>query len=243
MKVFIPCGKNSVEGELYLPKGKEKFPLVLMCHALGGSKANFHLTAEAFCRAGIGAFAFDFRGGGNADKSGFPTAQMTLFTEKEDLECVFKHFQGQAFVGSVSLFGASQGGMVAAMFAEEHAKEISSLVLLYPGFCIADHLRAKFPREEIPETFELFQIKLGRDYVASLYDYDTFRSVGKFPHPVLIFHGDKDPLVPLSYSQRAAEIYPNAKLLVLEGEGHGFTARGNAFAAEKTIEFFRSVSS
>lgn len=228
---------GTIEGELYSPE-KPKFPVVIMCHALGASKKNFHLTAAALAKAGIGAFAFDFRGGGNLDQSGFPTSEMTLFTEKEDLACVFEHIKNLPFVESISLFGASQGGMVAAMFAEEHREEIASLILLYPGFCIADHLRAKFPRaEEVPETFDLFQITLGRNYVLSMREYDTFRSVGKFSRPVLIFHGKKDALVPISYSERAAKIYPNAKLIPLENEGHGFSAQGNSFAAQKTIDF------
>ena len=39
---------------------------------------------------------------------------------------------------------------------------------------------------------------------------------------MLLIHGDADSIVPLSYSERALEVYPSAELKVVEGGGHGF---------------------
>ncbi len=44
-------------------------------------------------------------------------------------------------------------------------------------------------------------------------------------------HGTDDAVVPIAYSEKAADIYPDARLRVLPGEGHGFTAD----AGEKVI--------
>ena len=49
-------------------------------------------------------------------------------------------------------------------------------------------------------------------------------SISRFERPVLIMHGDRDEVVPLSYSESAAEEYEEEKLEVFAGEIHGFTA-------------------
>ena len=237
-KITVECMGYQIDGEFFLPE-KERFPVVVMCHAMGGSMANFHITANTFAENGIGALLFNFRGGSNFDQSGFSTQNMTLFTEKDDLFAVLDFLKKQTCVEKIFLFGASQGGMVAAMVAEERLDEIDGMILLYPGFCIADHLRREFPQP--PETFELFHMQLGRDYVLSMRNYDTFREVGKFSKPMLILHGNADTLVPLKYSIRAAEHYPNASLTVMEGEKHGFTANGNAKAAELSLAFLKKI--
>jgi pimeloyl-ACP methyl ester carboxylesterase len=38
--------------------------------------------------------------------------------------------------------------------------------------------------------------------------------------PVTIFHGDVDPMVPLSHAEALANAIPNAKLIVWPGAGH-----------------------
>lgn len=237
-KITIESCGSQLDAELYLP-ARERFPVVVFCHALGGQKSNFRITATFFAEHGIGALCFNFRGGSLADSSGFPTEHMTLFTEKDDLLAVLAYLKTQTYVEKLFLFGASQGGMVAAMVAEERP-EIQGMVLLYPGFCISDHLLRRYP-EAVPETFELFGIKLGADYVLSMRGYDTFREVGDFPKPVLILHGALDPLVPLSFSEQALERYKQASLVVLENEKHGFTAAGNAKAAELALEFIQKL--
>lgn len=47
--------------------------------------------------------------------------------------------------------------------------------------------------------------------------------------------GEKMPamIVPLSYSQKALEVYPSAELQVIEGGGHGFYGKD----AEETMDF------
>jgi pimeloyl-ACP methyl ester carboxylesterase len=38
--------------------------------------------------------------------------------------------------------------------------------------------------------------------------------------PVLVIHGDADPLIPVEGGRRTAEVIPGAQLLVIEGMGH-----------------------
>ena len=42
--------------------------------------------------------------------------------------------------------------------------------------------------------------------------------------PALVIHGDADPLVPVEGGIDTAHSIPNAKLLIIEGWGHGYPA-------------------
>ncbi|MBR1895972.1 MAG: alpha/beta hydrolase, partial [Pyramidobacter sp.] len=45
---------------------------------------------------------------------------------------------------------------------------------------------------------------------------------GRYPGDVLILHGDKDTIVPMSYSERAAKTYKSAAFHVIKDGAHGF---------------------
>ena len=38
-------------------------------------------------------------------------------------------------------------------------------------------------------------------------------------------HGNADSVVPISYAERAAEVYPDVEYFVIDGAGHGFSGR------------------
>lgn len=40
---------------------------------------------------------------------------------------------------------------------------------------------------------------------------------------MLVLHGDADSVVDVSYSEHAAQAYPDCELHVISGAGHGFT--------------------
>jgi len=54
----------------------------------------------------------------------------------------------------------------------------------------------------------------------------------KLKTPTLVIHGDEDPLVPVEGGRDTAEAIPGAKLLIIEGMGHGIPVE----AAPRIIE-------
>ncbi len=233
--------QREIRGVLYAPE-KEKFPVAVFCHALNADFLRFSRTAEQFVSGGVGALLFPFAGGSVYDKSGFPSEKMTLFTEKEDLDAVLFALLREPYAEQIFLFGASQGAMVAALSAEERPETIAGMILLYPGFCIAEHWNARFPEEEsIPDVLDLWGLKLGREYFLSLRGISTFERVGDFPNPVWIFQGAEDKLVPLSCAEEAAKRYQNARLTVYPGEGHGFSSEGNRKTAACALRFIQDL--
>jgi len=41
--------------------------------------------------------------------------------------------------------------------------------------------------------------------------------------PALVIHGAEDPVVPLEHGRDTVESIPGAKLLIIDGLGHGFS--------------------
>ena len=221
---------RTVYGDAYIPE-TESFPLVIFSHGYNGYKDDFKESAQYLMDNGVASITFTFCGSGGRDSSGFGTTNMTLFTEKEDLSALIDYAkQIKGFNGSLYLLGGSQGGMVSAMAAEERAADIKGMVLLFPGFCIPDdwnnthYPTSRYPTpESIPESIDFWGVKLGRNFVLTMRDLDIYANMADFRNPVLIMHGTNDTIVPVSYSERAAETYPNAELVIYNGEGHGFT--------------------
>ena len=78
---------------------------------------------------------------------------------------------------------------------------------------------------------------VGRAYFEPLLNYDIYGAIAVYGQDVLILHGDADSIVPLSYSERAAEVYPSARLEVLSGAGHGFYGENARQANAAILEY------
>lgn len=221
---------RTVDGTLYNPENAEKCPVVIMSHGYNGQKTDFEISAKYLAENGIGAVCYTFCGGSLSDESGFPTTEMTLFTEKEDLCAVLDEVRTWNWVDAenIYLFGASQGGMVSALAAEEREADINGLILLYPAFCIPDDWNRRFPnREDIPEAQDVWGMMLGRRFFETIHGLDVKKHIGSFAKDVLIMHGAEDSVVAVAYGEWAAGKYPNARLEVFQNEGHGFSEYGD----------------
>lgn len=241
--VKINHHNREIYGVSYLPTNKDKYPVVIFSHGFNGTNADFVMNSESLAANGIGAYCFDFCGGSVNSKSDLKTSEMTLFTEKEDLCAVIDAIKNWENVDSdnIFLFGASQGGLVTALVADECADQIKGILLLFPALCIADDWNRNFPTlESIPDEHDLWGVTLGRVFFETIHGYDVFKNIGKFNKNVLIFHGDQDEIVALEYGKRAAKLYKNAEIEVFQGEGHGFSEAGNKKVAEMTYEFVKT---
>ncbi len=231
-----------VDATVHLPVGRAKFPLIIMSHGYNGHASDFAEYAKYFAKKGIGVVCYTFCGGSTRDESGFLTSQMTLFTEKEDLLAVYEEVKHWEMVDSngIFLFGGSQGGMVSALAAEELQGAVRGLILKYPAFCIADNWNERFSRQEdIPDTYELWGMELGRIYFESIRDFKIWERIGNYENKVFIMHGTEDEVVPITYAKKAVEHYQNASLEIFEGEGHGFSSTARRKMEEMVVAFVR----
>ena len=54
-------------------------------------------------------------------------------------------------------------------------------------------------------------------------------------------HGNMDGIVPISYSERAAEVYENADYFVIDGAGHGFSGSAFEEAVRHIFDYLQEI--
>lgn len=236
----------TIRGTLFSPSG-ENLPIAIVCHGFMADRTSVTKYARRLASWGYAAFCFDFNGGCIRGKSDGKTTDMTVLTETADLLSVIDYAKSLAFTDSqkLILMGCSQGGFVSALTAARLGEQVSALILFYPALCIPDDARrgqmmfASFDPLDIPQVIPCGPMKLGHDYPACVLDMDPFAEISAYTGPVLLIHGDKDPIVALSYAVRARRAYlenrtpGQQKLLhlkVIKGAGHGFSPRADRTA-------------
>ncbi len=238
---YMPDGESTVYGKIYMPDKDGKYPAIIMCHGYNGHHSDFVNECEYFAQNGFVACTIDFCGGSGRSWSSGKTTDMTIFTEKSNLLATFNYVKKLNNVDSsrIFLFGGSQGGLVTALATEEVAKEVKGMALYFPAFNIPDNWRNNFPNG-IPETYDFWGLTLGRNFFASMKDFDPFEHIGSFSKNVLVLYGAQDAIVPRTYIDRAIAAYQHADLIVYPNDGHGFTPDTAVKAREEVLRYMKN---
>ena len=220
-------GKN-LYGIAFIPKtdGKKKVPLVIMSHGFGSSHTLFTTYGQTLAENGIAAYCFDFYGGSPRTRSEGTMAEMSVLTEKSDLESVFKTASAWEFVDRKNIFlcGESQGGFVSALAGASLGRKVRGMILFYPAFHIPVTMLKIYP-ERNPQHVnypEFMGAPVSVKYPIEAFDLNSSEICRNFKGDVLIMHGDEDALVDLRYAIQAQKDYPHASLKIIEGANHGF---------------------
>ena len=218
----------TIRGTVYGTITDQPKPAVILSHGFMANASMCRAYAKLIAEAGYLAYTYDFCGGGLLGRSEGRTEDMSVLTEKEDLKAVIRHVSDLPSTASIHLLGCSQGGFVSALTAAELKEQISSLVLLYPAFCIPDDARkgqmmfARFDPKQIPDKIDCGPMKLGAVYVKNVIEIDPYEEIRPYSGPVLLLHGTKDTIVDVSYARRAAETYRNCQYIEIAGGTHMF---------------------
>ncbi len=144
--------------------------------------------------------------------------------------------------GPVVLIGSSMGGYLAALYAARHP-EVEKLVLLAPAFCFARRWPEALGSGKIEEWkgtgfLEVFHYSKGRPArvrYALLEDAAGYEDYPCFHQPALIFHGRRDDVVPVGYSEEFARRKPNVRLEVLDSDHELLDVAG--YMLDETMRF------
>jgi pimeloyl-ACP methyl ester carboxylesterase len=132
---------------------------------------------------------------------------------------------------SLILIGSSMGGYLAALYAAAHPERVERLVLLAPAF----NFYARWVEALGPENLTRWreqgempvyhygtqhQEAIGYQLIDDARQYAAFPNVSR---PVLIFHGTRDTVVPLTYSEEFVRKHPSSARLVALESGHELT--------------------
>jgi len=220
-------GQN-IWGMAYIPNNsKAKMPIVVMAHGFNGTHQEPQAYAECLAMRGIASYIFDFCGGGNRSKSEGKTTDMTIFTEKENVEDITKTIKSWDFVDTtrISLLGCSQGGLVAALTAAANPDLFKSLVLVYPALLIpetAPRMLTQFDANN-GQPMDVMGLKLGRIYYESINGLDVLGKIGAYKGKTFFVYGDKDGITAGGSVEKAQKIYKDCEVKIIPGGNHGFS--------------------
>lgn len=230
-ELYCHKGDSQIYGKLYRPAAvaaTEALPTVILAHSASLTADAMDAYATALAADGYCAYAFDFCGGSDDSRSDGATADMTVFTEVDDLKAVIAELKTNAGVDGSKVFvlGSSQGGLVAALTAEDTQTELAGLILFYPAFNIPDliALMDQYGGFGTGGTGMGGMMSYSEAFCDAMRGYDVYANIGGFARPVIIVHGSNDFIVKISYSEKAVETYPDATLYTIEGANHGFNA-------------------
>lgn len=152
------------------------------------------------------------------------------------------HDRGWSRRDRTVMMGSSSGGLTALGVLGRHRGLAAGAVVLYPVTDLA----------VLAEESHRFEAHYTLSLVGPLEDVERYRELSPVSYcdridvPVLLVHGDSDPVVPLSssviFADRMRSAGGDIDLVVYEGEGHGFRDPANKRDEyARTAAFLRRV--
>lgn len=214
---------QKIYGKLYKTDKDGKQPIVILSHGLSLDHTLMIPYAEKLLEKGINSYVYDFRGGGYNSLSDGLISDMTIDTEKEDLNFIIDSLKGEDFVDEerIYLAGHSQGGLVSSLVAPER-NDIRGLFLFAPAYEIPDDMTER----DNPHDYNVLNLMpehLGDKYVNCAIKIDVYNEIKDYTGPVYIFHGVEDKRVPVEYSVMADKVYENSTVYLYEEGEHRFS--------------------
>jgi uncharacterized protein len=173
---------------------------LLLCHGNAGNIGDRVLHAELLTAAGFDVLLFDYRGYGHS--SGRPSEEGTYRDARAALSCLLE--QPRIDRARVFYLGESLGGAVAPQLALERPPAGLVLLSAFTGVRELACLHYPFvPSALVPDA------------------YPALRRIRELHTSLLVLHGDRDEIVPLSQGRELFEAAPGPKRIqVFAGLGH-----------------------
>jgi len=198
--VRIPTS-DGLNVQAWYHKASEGFPTLLYFHGNGGNLSNRVHYYHDLKEAGFGLLALSYRGYGMSEGSpseeGFYNDARAAIAYAKDTLSVKPE--------EMIFYGESIGTGVAVQMATEYAS--GALVLQSPYSSMVDLARYYYPW--LPVTILLTD------------RFDSISKIARNRVPLLLFHGEKDEIVPLRFGKALFDAAPNPKEAVyMSASGH-----------------------
>ncbi|MDI6797847.1 MAG: alpha/beta fold hydrolase [Desulfatibacillaceae bacterium] len=198
----------TLAGDLFMPPNS-KPNLVVGCHGLFADRLSPKQQAlgNNLPQKGLAYFCFDHRGCG--DSQGDFEKDTSLNARMRDLAAAIKALrQTNLFGPGLGLFGSSFGGSTVLLYALKNP--VDALVLYaapVDGNILGNTMRSLPEGKKLPQAFfeEMAALSLPKEGIS--------------PGPLLIIHGNKDAVVPVSQAMELYEIAFEPKKLIIFEEG------------------------
>ena len=237
-------------GKITAPRDykSKKLPTIVIAHGFNNTLEQYEMYSQLLAKQGYLVYSFDFYGGSRQSKSGGQDMlNMSVKTELTDLTQVMEKLSSETFVDKsrMSLFGASQGGVVASLYAAAYPDRVHKLMLIFPAFVLFDDAKETYRElgspdfDQLPDSLTHHNTTLGKIYLIDVLDIDIQAEQAKITAPTLIIHGTDDAVVPYQYAVEASQTIPNAELVTVEGGEHRIDERFAITAAPAIQKFLK----
>ena len=236
-------------GKITAPRDykSKKLPTIVIAHGFNNTLEQYEMYSQLLAKQGYLVYSFDFYGGSQSKSGGQDMLNMSVKTELTDLTQVMEKLRSETFVdkSKMSLFGASQGGVVASLYAAAYPDRVHKLLLIFPAFVLFDDAKETYRElgspdfDQLPDSLTHHNITLGKIYLIDALDIDIQAEQAKITAPTLIIHGTDDAVVPYQYAVEASQTIPNAELVTVEGGEHRIDERFAITAAPAIQKFLK----
>jgi pimeloyl-ACP methyl ester carboxylesterase len=183
---------------LYFPASSSR-GLIFYLHGNAGSLASWGDIAGVYTALGYDLFMLDYRGYGKSEGSIRSEGQL-----HQDIRAVYDSMKAGYREEDVTILGYSIGtGPAAKLAAESNA---GRLILQTPYYSMAEVMATFYPL--VPRIILRYRL-------------ETHKYLHQCRMPVVLFHGDRDQVIPYESSVRLkALLKPGDTLITLKGQGH-----------------------
>ena len=192
--VQVPGASLSVL-ELRLPQPQG---VVFYLHGNAGNLQTWFVNTEPFRKANLDLVMMDYRAYGKS--TGRIASEAELHA---DVRAVWNSVAARYAAKRIVIFGRSLGTGLATRLASELRPDLT--VLVTPYVSLQALAREYYPW--VPSGILRYPMP-SQEWLAQL------------ASPVLLLHGDRDAVIPLSHGQRLVKHAAQGRLVVIEGAGH-----------------------
>ncbi|MBZ9578588.1 alpha/beta hydrolase [Patescibacteria group bacterium] len=220
-------GKQLI-GILHIPRGKKKFPLVVICHGFGATKTRRRLVrlARVLAKKKIASFRFDFEGCGDSEGK---LEIATVENETQDLDLALGYVLKQKNIDKkrMGFIAESFGAVVVLKYVVQNNFSAKTLVFWSPAFYQKKLIPFWHTKNDLKKWKKRGYLirkdkKFGIGYLKENEKKDYTPLLSQVQIPILIIHGKKDETVPIKFSRQLVKDYKNIKLIALPKAGHKF---------------------
>lgn len=210
---FSTPDKVELHGVLF--KSDHSKGLIFYLHGNAGSIESWGEIAEIYTGLHYDVFMLDYRGYGKSE--GKISSERQLH---QDVTLVFDQLKRRYPDREIIILGYSLGVAPAARLAAENP--VNLLILQAPYYSLTDMMHYHY--RVLPS-------------IILKYKLETFKYLQKCQAPVVIFHGDRDEVIPYASSLKLKKWFkPTDTLITLSGLGHnGMSHNPHYLNALKTI--------
>ncbi len=115
------------------------------------------------------------------------------------------------------------------------------MIFFYPAYNIRDESKIRLDNaRQYGNEFKVQDAVVSRKYGIDALSFDIYDLMNNFNKSVLILHGNKDEIIPISYSEKTCNILKNSKLYKIKNGGHGFKGTTFVIAVRELLKFINN---